>query len=189
MRSAVALLACMGLVSAPAGISRALAQPSFDGDNGLAFWQVVDALWETDTAIVLVQSEMGLSEADASDLVYRIQSAGRFIRNEQAGIDQQIACEAGVPAATGDGVYQLLEETFAARAQISEKHLRLLKKDIGAEQSSRLQKWLNRQKTQNTMQAPNYRAILGSRGISPDVVIAKICDTSKTQADGSEAHQ
>ena len=143
--------------------------------DGLLFWQLIQALSRTDASIDLIMSELVLTEEEARDFLYLLRSTSRFIKSEESGVDQRIACETGDGNATDDEAYGVLEQIFDEKARIAERHLQLMKKDLGASRSQKLPDWLKRRETETTVRRPNYREILELRGISPGTVITRIC--------------
>lgn len=150
--------------------------------DGLLFWQLIHALSRTDASIDLIMSEMVLTNEEARDFQYLLRSTSRFIKSEESGVDQRIACETGDGNATDDEAYGFLEQIFDEKAKIAERHLQLMKKDLGASRSQKLADWLKRRETETSVRRPNYREILERRGISPGTVITRICgDVSSTR--------
>jgi hypothetical protein len=150
--------------------------------DGLVFMQtlgLVDAISSSEegSAPGLIKDEMGLDENEAKDFVYLMRSTNRFINAETKGVEARVSCESGVPRASGNEVYQILDAIPEEMISIAAKHLRLFKQNIGTEKAARFQQWLDREKAKNPYSKSDYKEHFERRGISPDTVIARICGT------------
>ncbi|RLA30234.1 MAG: hypothetical protein DRR11_13820 [Gammaproteobacteria bacterium] len=150
--------------------------------DGLLFMQILDLVRRLgssadESAVELVQSEMGLDENEARDFIYLMTSTRRFIETETEGVEERTACKSGVPVATGEEVYRVLDAIFDEMANIAAKHLHLLKKNIGPEKATRLQQWLERQEPTASYAKLDYKERFERHGIDPDTILAHVCGT------------
>ena len=150
--------------------------------DGLLFMQILDLLRRMgssadESAVELVQSEMDLDENEARDFIYLMSSTRHFIEAETEGVEERTACKSGVPIATGEEVYRVLDAMFDEMANIAAKHLHLLKKNIGPEQATRLQQWLERQEPTASYAKLDYKERFERHGIDPDTILARVCGT------------
>jgi len=149
--------------------------------DGLLFMQVLDLLQlgspADESVVELVQSEMDLDENEAGDFIYLMSSTRRFIDSETEGVEERTACKSGVPVATGEEVYRVLDAMFDEMASIAAKHLHLLKKNIGPEKATRLQQWLERQEPTASYAKLDYKERFERHGIDPDTILARVCGT------------
>ena len=150
--------------------------------DGLLFMQILDLLRQLgssadESVVELVQSEMGLDENEARDFIYLMTSTRRFIESETEGVEERTACKSGVPVATGEEVYRVLDAMFDEMTNIAAKHLHLLKKNIGPEKATRLQQWLERQEPTASYAKLDYKERFERHGIDPDTILARVCGT------------
>lgn len=150
--------------------------------DGLVFFQTLQRLGlagspADESSVELVKSKMGLDENEARDFIYLMTSTRRFVEAETVGVEERVGCVSGVPRAGGNEVYPILDAIYDEMINIAAAHLQLLKKNVGPENATKLQQWLDRQKPGNSYSKIDYKEHFERRGVSPDEILARICGT------------
>ncbi len=131
-------------------------------------------------ALYYLQYELGFDETDdaklSQDLLSRLLDVLQTIDSEIKRENGRIGCSFGVPIATGDQIYAILEAMNDTPEIVAKKHLDLLYEELEEDTAKRVQQWLNNQKTKITQVKYNYKEYYEATGRNADARLAEICN-------------
>ena len=130
-------------------------------------------------ALYYLQHEMGFDEIDDAEssraLLNRMLDFLQTINSEIKQENRRLGCSLGVPNAAGEQIYSILEAMDDTPEIVAKKHLDQLYKEFGKDTATKLQQWMNNQKTKMTQVKYNYKEYYEATGKSPDARLASIC--------------
>ena len=131
-------------------------------------------------ALYFLQYELGFDHSDDNQasqvLLERLLDIRQTIATEVKQENHRLGCSFGIPVATGEQIYPILEAMNDTREIVAKKHLDLLLKELGKDTANKVQQWINSQKTNITQMKYNYKEYYEATGQNADARLASICN-------------
>lgn len=164
---------------------------SIELPNGVAFWTVMQKInmWATskpNLAIAWIRTEMRLSDADASKFLNQLQLTYQSYTAELLKTSEQLACSDAIKHASRDDLYSTLEKLDDLNYELAEKHLTILKGEVGDVVSNRFQVALDNSKLRISHSTVSQDIAHETQARDPLQSIRIICDQLQ-QIDSGEA--
>jgi len=128
----------------------------------------------------MVQSNMGLEGNESIVFKDLLLASLESLKSAESTVTQEMACEFGVPRASGEGVYPLFEAMDDAVDDLAAASLETLLGKLDADTAARLQQWLTIQKVNVVHVRFNHKEHYATAGMSADVSIANICISAES---------
>lgn len=148
-----------------------------DGVSFRSILVLVKALDDEDPydADFWVQSNIGLEGNESTVFKDLLLASLESLISAERTVTQEMACEFGVPKASGEGVYPLFEAMDDAVDDLAAVSLDTLLRKLDADTAARLQQWLTIQKVNVVHVKFNHKEHYATAGMNADVNIANIC--------------
>lgn len=175
--------------------ARAIYEGTDELPDSLAFvstMTVLDSMNDIDNAspaLDLIQRGMGLSSAEARDILDDILVIFKAFSEEHAAYTEEMLCASDGTAPAGTEIYRAFEAIDDANEWLGDKYLLSLKAELGDEKAARFQQWLQSRKHGITYVKVRHEDQYEQAGLSPEVARDNLCSRLARSTSGDAGHE
>jgi len=148
--------------------------------DGLAFYITMNTLSmmnsvDRESAIGSVQDNMGLSPSESEQVLDHLLRTLDSLKIDHDKISRDLACTPSRRPPAGDEIYSVFEAMDDAWGTVGRRYLAITKKELGQENSARLQQWVESNKFSIAHVMYRHKEHWEQTGGNPNETLLGIC--------------
>jgi len=149
--------------------------------DGLAFYITINTLSmmnsvDRESAISSVRDNMGLSPSESEQILNHLLKTLDSLNIDHDNITRDLACTPGRRPPAGDEIYSSFEAMDDAWGTVGTRYLAITKKELGQENSARLQQWVQSNKFSIVHVFYRHKEHWEQSGGDPNLTLLGICE-------------